>query len=801
MTGLRFAWRGLSRDRGFAAAAIAMLAVAVGLNVTVFTVMRTMLFRGFPVVQENSRLLYMQERFPSGLCCLSYLDFEDWRAQAHSFEALAFVAGKPIRLSVAGRWVDTFATTVSSNVFKLLRVAPLMGRDFTPQDEAPGAPPVVILNYRFWVSQFGRRPDIVGTATQVGGAPATIIGVMPEGFDFPQRGILWMPLPHTPELNQRGPGAYMAVGRLRDGATARQARAELAAINQRLEVQFPATNRRVLPRVDTYAQFFIGPDASITYGSLWTAAWFVLLIACANLANLTLARTVGRWRDFSTRIALGAGRGRMIRQVLLENLTLAAIAGVIAWWIVKWSVSAWAVATESQYQVLDYRVDSITLAYLMGVSIAAAILFSLAPAARIWRMGISGSLQGGERGATQTLRGKRLAAVLVTVQTALAIVLLCGAGVLARSIFAIVHADTGVRDPGSILTGALRLPSDKYPDAESKLRYLDRIEARWRAVPGVEDISLSNTLPVGSVGLQEIEIEGGAPVPAQIIAAGPDYFRVVGSPPLSGRVFNAGDRAGSLPVAIVNQSFVETYLPGAQPLGRRVRVKYRGNRLGDWLTVVGVAGNIMEGDPLRQHFKPLVYVPFRQQASVVPFFLLRTGVPPEQLAPEIRAEIQNLDPDVALEDFETLKASFSFNRDRMDIEHAELGKHASVAPIFAGIALLLAAVGLYAVVAHSVSQRTREIGVRMAIGAAAEDIRRLIFREGMTPVAAGLLVGLAAALGLNRILESQLVGVTPYDPLTMAAAPSLLIVVALLGCRIPARRAMRVDPAVALRHD
>jgi len=805
---LCYGLRTLRRDRAFALTAIVTLALAIGLNVTVFAVMNTMLFRGFPLVQRNDRLVYIQEQYPSGTCCITYLDFEDWRAQAHSFEGMAFVGEKNISLSYGqGRSLDASAFTVSTNAFGLLRVKPTLGRDFVAADEASGAPPVVILNHRFWESQFGGRRDVIGTSVLVNKAAATVIGVMPERFDFPTQFDVWMPYMRGPEVNQRARAAeaFLAVGRLRDGANLQEARAELETINHRLEAAYPATNRGVVPRVDTYSQSFIGPDAPVIYGSLWVAAWFVLLIACANLANLTVARTVGRWRDFSIRIALGAGRGRMMRQVFVESLTLTSVAGVLGWWITKWGVRTWAVETASIYQILDYRLDSGTLAYLVAISLASAILFSLPPMGRVLQIGVNSALKSDAPGVTPGLRGKHLAAVLVAGQMALAIVLLSGAGVLVRSLMNVVSAITGVRDPENVLVGVLRLPSEKYPSAATSLGYIDRFEAKVRAIPGIQGESVASRIPVYGVNRRTFEIEGRPNPPeggeaVQFLSVGSDYFRVVGATAISGRDFNNGDRTTSLPVAIVNQSFAARYSPREEILGRRLR-SADPNKPSEWLTVVGVVPNIMQGDPTRRQFKPLVYLPFWQAPTPrAAYFLLRTGVPPERVAQDVRAEIQKLDPDVILKNFTTLKASFAFDPDQMDRAHSEMGKYAAVAPIFAVMALLLAAVGLYAVIAHSVSQRTKEIGLRMAIGAAAGHVRKMVLREGMLPVAIGLVVGLASSFAVNRILQSQLVGVSPHDPVTMAGAPVVLILVALLACLIPAQRAMRVDPSAALRH-
>ena len=511
---LRHAVRGLLRDRSFTVTAIIILALAIGLNAAVFSVMNTILFRGFPLVKRNDRLLYMQERNPQQVCCISYPDFEEWRAQSKSFAGLAFVAGKPVSLDLGGggRAIATSTTSMSSNAFGLLGVRPLLGRDFRAADEAPGAPQTIILSYRFWQGRFGGRADIVGHLIHANKLPATVIGVMPERFDFPEQSDLWMPLEHTAALNQRGPGQYMAFGRLKDGISAETARAELEVINRRLASTWPATNRDVTPRVDTHAQFFIGPDASVIYGSLWTAAWFVLLMACANLANLTLARTTGRSREFSTRLALGAAHSRMARQVLIEGLLLASVGGGLGWWIARWGVHIWNAATESRYQILDYTPGSDTVAYLVATSFIAAMLFSVVPIVRIWRLDVNGALKSDARGSTQALRGKYVAAALVAVQMALAIILLSGAGVLLRSFMKVVTADVGVKAPGEGAGRFCRRAAGQVCESgESRIGFFDQLKARLMAIPGVESETLANTVPPGFNGFVPFELEASLP--------------------------------------------------------------------------------------------------------------------------------------------------------------------------------------------------------------------------------------------------------------------------------------------------
>ena len=806
---LRFAVRGLRRDRAFAVATIAMLALAIGLNVTVFTVMDAMLFRGYPLVQRNDRLVYLQEHYPSGRGNISYSDFEQWRSQAHTFDALAFVGERNITLrDGVGPPADMLAFTVSTNVFRLLGVPPVLGRDFVGADELPGAHEVALLNYRFWETRFNKRADVVGMTVEISGVPATIVGVMPERFDFPTQANIWLPLAHTAALEQRGltPGGFTAVGRLRDAATGREARAELETIGRRLEAEYPATNRGLRPTVATHSESNSGPDARIIWGSLWVGAWLVLLIACANVANLALVRTMGRWRELSTRIALGAGPRRMVRHVLIENLLLAGMAGALGWWLTEWSVRTWSLATANAYQVLDYAVNSGTLEYLLAITAVAAALCSLAPTIRVLQLGESGALKGDARGVTQSLRGKQLAAGLVAGQMALAIVLLSGAGVLVRSFLTIVNADTGIRDPEHVLMGHVRLPTDAYASADARIGYVNRLSAQLRTVPGIERESISSVPPVRGTNERSFEIEGKAALSndrdsAQFLTIERDYFRLMEASAIVGRDFNDADGLTTSLVAIVNQSFAATFWPGEQVVGKRLRTIDR-DAAGPWRTVVGIAPNIMQGDATRQRFKPLVYVPFRQQPSTRSFyFFVRTGVPPITVARAIRAQVEQLDRNVMVDNLTTLKARLGFDRDYMDPEHSELGKHAAVAPSFAAIALLLAAIGLYAVIAHSVSQRTKEIGIRIAIGAASRDIRRLVFREGLRPVALGVILGSAASLAVNRILQSQLVGVSPDDPATFVTTAAVLTVVALLACYVPSRRALRIDPVVALQND
>jgi putative ABC transport system permease protein len=816
---IRFALRGLRRDWSSILAAITMLALAIGLNVTAFTVMSAMVFRGAPLVHRSDRLVYIQVRRPVGAWSTLYTDFEAWRAQAHSFEGLACTgtARTTVFRDSHGHHTDVSVGPVTANNFGLLGVHPMLGRDFVDADEAPDAAPVVILSYQFWESRLGKPADILGSVVRLGDESVTVIGIMPRGFQA-EVSRLWEPLGHGLQLRQKGFSVWGVFGRLRDGSTLQEARAEIETINSRQQIADPTTERPVVPSVLTYSQASVGPDAPLIYGSLWMAAWFVLLIACANLANLTLARTIGRWHDLVTRMALGGGRWRIARQVVIENVLLASLAGVLGWYITIWSVQQWAAMTASSFLVVDFSVDAGVVTYLAGVSVAAAILCSVAPVIRVLRMRNTGLLTGAGRGVFQGRSIKRVVRGLVAAQMALAIVLLAGAGVLVRSLLSIVNADRRVRDPEHVLVGTLRFPSDKYPVSSTlpRLSYFEQLESRVKTIAGVEQVSVASSLPVNVGALRAFDIEGMPNSPGdtdqlQFLSVDSNYFQLVGAATIAGREFNDRDRMSAIPVVIVNQAFATRFWPGESALGKRVRPK-GGNQVGAWYTVVGVVTDVGQLDYLRERFSPLVYVPYGQPLTAygrnnhgVGFngatFLVRVRVPPKQAAPAVRAEVQRADPDVFIEEFGTLRDSFGFVRDRMDLAHAELGSYATVAPVYAGLALFLTAIGLYAVVAHSVGQRTKEIGIRMAIGAVAGDVRAMILREGMMPVALGMVVGLSASFEVNHALRSQLVGVSPYDPVTMTGAPLLLILVALLACQVPVRRAVRVDPVVALRHD
>jgi len=792
----RYALRGLRRSPGFALTAIATLAVGIGINATVFTVTDAVLFKGFPGVERNDRLLYIS----NGGCCISYPDYLNIRAAAKSFQGMGITHGISSVISDGNSFPEHVdVTEVSAGIFQVVGRKPALGREFLPAEEVEGAAPVAILSYGLWARRYAKDPGIVGRTIRRDGALATIVGVMPEGFSFPQTVDLWVPLVRTAQvLNRDRTDTWFAFGRLRDGIRFASARAEVEGIIRRLESAYPLTYARNHLVVQRFHEFFIGANAAMLYGAMWGAVGFVLLIACANLANLLLARALGRSREISVRMALGAGRWRTIRQLLVESVILSGLGGFLGWWVAKWSVRAYqlAMAAKSSWLVLDYTMDQRVLAYLIAISIGTGVLFGLAPAVRLFQLDLNAALKDGGRAATTGGRANRLSAILVTGEIALAIVLLAGAGVMIRSFLKIHTANMGV-DTSRIVSASFDLPRNRYARPEQRLAFYEDLAARLAAIPGVDSTAMAETLPSWNARRLPYELDSAPSagerhpkVLAMKISAG--YFQTLGARVLSGRDFSGADLPSGVPVAIVNEAFVAEYWPGQNPLGRHLR--FIDDRTPQpWVTVVGVASNIVQNDESRQRFEPLVYLPYWQQPGAGMWVLAKTRIPAGNFAAMLRHEVQVLDPDLPI------YGPFAL-ADRLE-RYWDTRFYGMLFLIFAAVALLLASVGLYSVMAHSVRQRTQEIGIRMAVGASERDILQIVFRQGMVPLGIGLALGLTASLAINRLLEAELVRVSPSDPLTLAVASAVLVIAAVLGCLIPARRALWVDPVVALRNE
>jgi predicted permease len=628
---------------------------------------------------------------------------------------------------------------------------------------------------------------------------------MPAGFEFPHHRVdLWLPLVLGPDILKReNRRFFFAYGRMSDGVTIRSAQTELTAIGRRLENAYPSTNRGFRPFAKTFRDRFIGRHAAALYSSLWGAVGFVLLIACANLASFLLSRAAGRSREISVRMALGAAKRRIVRQLLIESIMLSSLGGVAGWFLARGGVRAYELLAHSpgDYDRFYYSLDYTVLFYLAAISISVGLLFGLAPAAALSKLDINTALRDGGHGATSGARRKRLSTLLIVGEVALAVVLLAGAGVMVRSFLKIYTANPGVNTT-DILTASVAAKAGQYPDERARIALFERIAARLKAVPGVDSLAMADAVPGRNAPESPFELAGkpqDRPI-ATAVSIFPGYFRTLGARVLAGREFNDFDGLSAIPVAIVNRQFANRFWPREDPIGKRFRL-FDGPTPEPWRTVIGIASNIVQNDDTGQTFYPVVYVPFRQRPATFVYLLARTDVPPESLETAFERQVQTIDPDLILS-----SGLYGGNGPAPLSESALIGNwsrgfNAVLFLVFAAIALLLAAIGLYAVIAHSISRRTQEIGIRMALGATARDTRNLIFRQGMLPVGIGLAIGLPASFAVNRLLKSELVGVSPNDPITLLAATTILMLAAALACLIPARRAARIDPAVSLRYE
>jgi putative ABC transport system permease protein len=805
MSDLRYAIRMMRKNPGFTATAVAMLAAGIGLNAVVFTVTNTVLFKGFPGVRDNDRLLYITARRSGGA---SYSDFEDWRAQARSFQGMALVHGVQQTYSEQDGYPETlYATEVTANTFSLVGQKPILGRDFTAADDVPGAPPVVMLRYGFWERRYGKDPSVIGRAVRLNGVPTTVIGVMPQGFSFPQNQDLWVPLVPTPDVRRRdNHNNWFVLGRLADRATIDDARAEMATIGKRLELAYPLTNKGFPVEALRFHEFFIGPNATLIYQAMVGAVGFVLLISCANLANLFLARGMTRSREISVRLALGAARSRIVGQLLVESVLISSLGGVAGFWLATWGVRVFALAATGAGlsdqiagtwfdQILDYSMDYRVFGFVTAISIGTGLLFGLAPARRLSTLDVNAALKDGSRTAGSG-QGARLSLVLVVSEMALAVVLLAGAGVMVRSFLTIYNADLGFNRDG-LVTALIGLPETKYSTPDAQIAFFDRLQAHVETMPGVDSAAMGSP-PTGGSQRVPFELAGAVPVDRQTlptlsaVTIGPSYFRTLGTSILAGREFDDADRASSVPVVLVNQRFADTHWPNATAIGRRLRL-IRADVPGPWLTVVGVAATVAQNDPLQPDANAAIYLPYQQQGRASMWVIARTGLPIGSFTGALRKEVQAIDPVLPIQ-----LGPFTLS-DRLAERYQYRAISGVLFLVCAVAALLLASIGLYAVVAYWVSQRTQEIGIRLAMGGSARDILGLVFRQGATSLVLGLSVGLVAALLMLPALKAVLIQVSPADPLTFAVTAAVLSAAALLGCLIPARRAMRIDPLKALR--
>ncbi|HLK67749.1 MAG TPA: ABC transporter permease [Bryobacteraceae bacterium] len=798
---VRFGVRRLLREPGFTAVVVAALALGIGVNTTVFTLVNAVLFRGLPFEQPH-RVMYLTSsnhaRNQNDLG-VSYPDFRDWRAQSKTFKGLAAFTQRGMVISDSSSTPERYRVwPLTPNAFSLIGQAPMLGRDFLAGEDLPSATPVCILGHAIWESRYGRDPNILGKSIRINDVPTTVVGVMPKGMKFPLNADLWTPLAITAQSEKRESRDMSVFGRLSDGASLAQAREEMDLIGRRLEQQYPKSNRGITFQVTPYNDQFNGGQIHIVFTALLGAVGFVLLVACANVANLLLSRALARHREISVRTALGAGRWRIIRQLLVESVLLGLLGGAAGLLIARWGVRMFdlAVANIGKPYWIDFRMDFTVFAYLAAICVTTGLLFGLAPAIQLSRVEITSTLKEGGRGSSTGARSRYLSGFLVVTEIALSMVLLVGAGLMVRSFLNAYNRTQGLHGE-RFLTMRLELPKDRYPDPAARTRFYERLEERLATVPGAESTAFTTNLPLeGSMGWQ-LEIAGRPPVEeanrptVNGLVVSPTYFTTLDVGLVRGRGFTETDGTPDHGVAIINQRFAAKYFSGEDPIGKQVRLAWDGDR--PWLTVVGVSHDIRQRMD-RDEIEPVIYVPYRGKPVDWFAIVTRSALSPTQLTSAVRQAIASVDSNMPAFDVATLQ-------ERAMQQQWPFRVFGTLFAIFALIALLLSSVGLYAVMSYSVSRRTQEIGVRLAMGASSGNILRLVLSLGLKQLTIGLVLGLGGAFGLARVLKGLLVGVTPTDPLTFGAISIVLLVVGVLACWIPSRAAMKMDPTIALRYE
>jgi predicted permease len=790
----------MAAHRWFSAAVVITLALGIGLNTMVFTGVNAVLIKPLAVPGGERLVVIRNQRLPqrNEVTGVSLSDFRDYRALVSSLESLQATTREEAVLSEQGNPPQSFRMQrVSFGLFEMLHTPPVLGRGFAESDDKPGADPVILLGHGVWKDRYGRAPGIVGHVVRANGKPATIVGVMPEGFRFPQLEDLWMPLAPTPDLEKRWHRPLELIGMLKPGVSIAQATAEFQGVTGRLATQYPDTNKGLDVLVETFQQRYRGRDVGTIFLLMQAAVGAVLLIACANVANMMLSASLGRRREIAIRAALGASRWQIVRQLLIESMLLSTLGGMLGLALAVWGIRAFDLATRDAGKPywIEFTMDYRVFAYFAALCIASGLLFGLAPALRASRVDLNSALKDGIRSAG-THRGGKLSGALVVFQFALTLVLLTSAGMFVRGLLKRQFLNRGV-PADQLLTARLRLPQDRYPDWARRIRFFEQLLPRLKAIPGVTHAALGSNLPGMGAGTRRIEIED-APLAnptlgpsASVLVPSPGYFTTIELPILSGRDFNDQDGTPGRQSAIVSQEFAERHWPRHEAVGKRFRL-YWDDKPDVWIAVVGVAANIVQ-QPNETKPDPLLYVPYRQEGDSSAMLLVRSAGP-ASTASAVRAAVQNMDQDLALAEVGTLTAA-------MARQQVGIGLIGTLFFIFAMVALVMASVGIYAVMAQAATRRTQEIGVRMALGATSLNILGLVLSRGLLQLTAGLALGLLAAFPAARLLAFMPLGVSSSDPIIFAAVSLLLTLVGLLACWLPARRAAALDPMMALRDE
>ncbi len=800
MQDIRYGIRMLLKKPGFTLIAVLALALGIGANSAIFSVVNSVLLRPLPFDSPDQLVMVYESRPQRGFLrgTVTPLDFIDWRAQNQVFShVVAFNYGN-YNLATGGDPERVTGVNASPDIFELLGVKPLLGRTFTPEEEKQGNHRVVILDYRFWQSQFGGDSNVIGRSLTIDGEPYTVAGVLPDGFHFivenedPQ---VWVPLSFKPDNLTRGGHFLRLLARLKPGVTIEQAQSDMTTVAGRLEQQYPDTNTGHLSFVAPLHSEIVG-DVKPALLMLLGAVGLVLLIACANVANLMLARAAARQKEVAIRTALGARRLRLIRQFLTESLILALVGGSIGLLLALWGVDILtSIIPEDIPRLSEMRLDGRVLVFTFGISLLTGLIFGLAPALQASKPDLNETLKDGGRGGSAGFRRQRLLSMFVVCEIALALILLIGSGLLIKSFLRLQHTKPGF-SPDNLLSMDISLPDSKYPEMINQTTYFHQLLEKVRGLPGVESATLITPLPYSQMNLSlSFSVEGRPPAsPGQRTSAawrtvGTDYFQTMKIPLLRGRAFTEKDVTGAPNAMIINDTFAKRFFPDEDPIGQHMTIGYNDTK-GE---IVGIVGDVkfagLDSEPSPEMYTPYAQTPWQSTSLIV-----RTTASPSDMAAAVRSQVQSLDKDMPVSSIKTMDQRLSESVARPRFNTLLLS-------LFAAVALILSAVGIYGVMSYSVSQRTHEIGIRMALGAQKGDVVKLVVRQGMVLAGIGLVIGVGGALLLSRLMASFLFGVSATDPLTFTGVSLVLALAAFLACYIPARRATKVDPMVALRYE
>ena len=802
---VRYGLRTLRKNPGFTAVALLTIALAIGANTAMFSVVYGALLRPLPYADPD-RLIVLNETHPRiGTVSVSYLNFVDWRAQNHVFSGMAVMAGVGYNLSGIAQPETISGQAVSSNFLSLIGVHPLLGRDFDPSEDKAGAAPVVMLTYRLWQSHFGGRQDVIGSSIALDGRGFTIVGVLPRDFRTTDAVDVLEPLgvwltKNNDAIERGSRGDTIAVGRLAPGVTLAGARAEMEGIGARLAAAYPIENNQFGVALQPIRELFVG-EIRPALLILFAAVMFVLLIACANVANLFLMRAAGRTREIALRIAIGATGGRIIQQMLAESFVVAGLGGILGLGFAVAGMKAMSSLIPAAAMAGDgAKLNGAVLLFALGAAMLSAITFGLAPAMQSVRAGVHSRLKESGKSTTSGVRQNRWRTMLVVAELALSVILLTGAGLMLKSVYRLMAVDPGFRTD-HILRLNLGLTPAQYPDALAMRAFWRRLLDGVRALPGVESAALGTNVPLtNSHSRGDITVEGMAlPAPGSFPhpdrhSVSPGYLRTLGVRLLGGRDFTDGDSETAPKVALVNARLARDLFPGQDPVGRRFLTgRPDAKRSPVWITIVGVVDDTrMYG--LANPSRLEIYRPLEQATPDDMDLVVRSRIEPAALTSSIRAVVASIDRNQPISAIRTMDELIQESVGSRRLTLILLGA-------FSALALVLAGIGIYGVISYSVAQRTQEIGIRMALGAGRPDVMGMILLQGARIASAGLILGMLTAFGLTRYLEKLLFSVSPADPAIFGIVALVLALVALLACYIPARRTLRVDPMTALRYE